>query len=223
MSKKRSKSHDIWEVLKKIGLIVGILAGIVTIVKCFCTNDYSEDIKNAVAEIRKQSFVMEQMPDSLLATPTVKQARDVQEQLLSLKDRIDHFDFMPRDNENTPTALYRYINEMESFQTLCDEIVKANDLFSAFVANNPQYGIMFKLEEYKKKTNREKELTTKIGEDIKESLGQDKSPEKKVKILEKALNSEEMYDFLTIRKEILLLVFDYLNKVQVEIKLNGYK
>lgn len=214
---KAENSKEDFRILVWVGLIVSIIAGICTI---FCSKDYSDDIKNAVTMIKKQTFVMEQIPDSLLEVPTVKQARKVQQEILVVKERIDHLDFAPRDYEDVPTAIYRYIKEMENFEILCNEIIKANDLISVFVSNNPQYDIMFNKGEYKKNTDKEKMLTDKIGEDMIASQGNDKSPEQKLKLLKKALNSKEMFEFLTLRKEILQQVFDYMNKVQREVKFN---
>jgi len=219
--KKKTKQKTlkkIYRIFVWVGLIVGIIAGLCTI---FCSKNYSKDIKNAVTMIKKQSFVMEQMPDSLLEMPTVKQAREVQQEILVVKERIDDLDFAPRDYEDVPSAMYRYIKEMENFEVLCNEIIKANDMFSTFVVKNPQYGTMFNLGEYKKNTDREKMLTDKIGGDMIASQGKDKAPEKKLKLLKKALNSKEMFEFLTLRKEILQQVFDYMNKVQREVKLNA--
>ena len=223
----RVKNNSKSSVLIRISLIIGILAGLATIIglfyNIFCTKDYSEDIKKAVVEIKKQHFVMEQMPDSLLEIPTVKQAREVQQKILVMKEYVENIDFATRDNEDTPTAIYRYVKEMKNFETLCNKTIEVNNLFSAFIVNNPQYSTLFNLGEYQKKTNTEMELTAKIGTDIKASLGEDKTPEKKRKLLQKALTSKEMADFLYLQKEVLLQVFDYLNKVQSEVKLNTQK
>jgi len=215
-----SQANEVWEIIKKISLIVGILAGILSIIHFLIPRDYSKDIMNEIAEIKKQSFVMEQMPDSLLEIPTVKQARDVQKKILTIKDCIDNIDFAPHDNEDTQMGIYRYVKEMERFETLCNEVIKCNELFSVFVKNNPQYGTMFNLSEYNKSTNKQNELSEKLRTSIATSLGMDKSPEKKLKLLKKALNSKEMLEFIDIQREVLQQVFDYMNKVQREVKLN---
>ena len=210
--------------MKKVGLYVAILSGIATIIgvmySIFCTKDYSEDIKKAVVEIKTQRFVMEQMPDSLFNNQTIKQSREIQQKILSLKDRIDNIDFAPRENEDTPTGIYRYLKEMENFEAMCNEVITFNDKFSNFVSSNPQYSTMFNLSEYKKKTDREQELISVIISGIQASHGKGISPEKKLNQIKRALNSKEMLDFLQIRTDVLLQVFDYMNKIQKEVKLN---
>lgn len=220
---KRNENEPFYEKkwFKKTTAIVTLAAALCTIFGVMrCEKDYSKDIQNAVYEIKKADYVKEDMPDTLLNDLVVKQARELQDTIINIKDRIATLNLESQKSEDTKQTLYRYYTEEKKILALCNSITRMNNLFSVFLSKNPQYATMFDIEKYKKNSLLLGDRSNSIQNNMIEARNTS-SLEKKRKYLDKALTQEDMLEFIQIETSILDQIFKYLNKVQKDIKLSN--
>ena len=185
--------------------------------------DHSYEIMKMVAQVKHESIYLslEELPESLKQEPNIKQIRSLQKKILSARDIMSSINVQPAKTNNLEIDAINCNSELKKIKRLNDLNLEINDDLSIIVALYPQHSNYFNLKEYKKRSCKANKAIAELLDDADDFFMGNLSDKDKVILADNILCDKKLLTYLNSKDNELLLIFGFLNVLQIDIKRNN--